>query len=297
MVRRPPNPQKHARLVVSAWAQCGSQLGLAIVLATGVSGCAGKNNNGSSAHANTGQTVDDLDWKQRVAIKDAEYKRTDPAQHQALRDLQPSPGPGGNPTLDISQVQGNKQAAPVLVTRLMSGEPEGNRRALAEALPTTGGDWQEPAVALIKLDADAKVRIALVQSMRYAEAPHSVEGLRSGFADEDPKVQAAAARTAGFSKEGRMLYDELHSSLFAEDWDLRAAAAQSLGKLEMQEARTGLIRALGDEHPEVRLYALVALEKITPSGVANIPEVHQLTKDSDERVAKEARRIVISPPK
>ncbi|MGB1013377.1 MAG: HEAT repeat domain-containing protein [Nannocystaceae bacterium] len=295
MVRHPPRTQVHVRLGAFAWARRGSQLCLALVLAAGVSGCAGKNKNGSSAHANSGQTVDDLDWKQRVAIKNAEYKRADPEQHEALNSLQPSKGP--NPALDLTQIQGNKQAAPVLVTRLMSGETEANRRALAEALPTTGGDWQEPAAALIKLDADAKVRVALVQSMRYAEAPHSVEGLRLGFADEDPKVQAAAARTAGFSKQGRMLYDELHSSLFAEDWDLRAAAAQSLGKLEMQEARSGLIRALGDEHPEVRLYALVALEKIEPSGVANIPEVHQLTKDSDDRVAKEARRIVIAPPK
>ncbi len=256
-------------------------------------GCATNRANDQTAHANAQPTVDDLGWKQRVAIKNAEYKRTQPNKHADLSARRPSQGG----ELDLTDIQGNPSAAPVLVTRLMGNEPPDNRKALAEALPTTGGDWQEASAALVSLDADASVRQALVESMRYAEAPHSVEGLRKGFADEDPKVQAAAARTAGFCKEGRMLYDELHSSLFADDWDLRAASAQSLGKLEMVEARSGLIKALKDEHPQVRLYALLALEHIDPSGVANIPEVHKLTKDKDPQVAKAARRIVISPPK
>ncbi len=272
-------------------------LAVAMVGAAVFSGCANNRAGGKNAQASSQPTVEDLEWKQRIAIKNAEYKRTQPEKHAALTGLQSRPGEGGQASLDLTLIQGNRDAAPVLVTRLMSGEPEQNRLAIAEALPTTGGDWQEAAAALIALDADANVRQALVQSMRYAEPPHCVDGLRKGFADEDPKVQAAAARTAGFSSHGRMLYNELHSSLFAEDWDLRVASAQALGKLKMTEARSGLIRTLKDEHPEVRRTALLALEKISPEGVANIPEVHQLTKDSDKRVAREARRIVISPPK
>ncbi|MCA9715551.1 MAG: HEAT repeat domain-containing protein [Myxococcales bacterium] len=237
-------------------------------------------------------TVEDLDWKQRVAIKSDEVQRKDPGQHQQLLELQSKKDAAGVPSLEGPLVENNPDAAPVLVTRMLDGkESNQNKEAIAYALPRTGGDWSEAAAALIPLEADPRVRKALVESMRYAEDPHGVEGLRHGFKDEEAEIRAAAARTAGFNPSGRMLYNELLSGLFAEDWDMRAASAQSLGKLEMKEAESALRRSLADEHEQVRLYSLLALEKISPDNVGGFPEVAKLRSDPSEPVASEANRI------
>ncbi len=236
-------------------------------------------------------TVEELDWKQRIAIKNDELKRKDPGTHQQLMELQSKPDAAGVPSLDSPLIDTNPDAAPVLVTRMLGEDTKKNKQAIAYALPRTGGDWSEAAAALIPLEADAEVRKALVESMRYAADPHSIEGLKHGFKDEVPAIRAAAARTAGFSESGRMLYNELLSGLFAEDWDTRAASAQSLGKLQMKEATSALRRSLSDEHEQVRLYSLLALEKIEPDNVGSFPEVAQLRSDPSQSVANEANRI------
>ncbi len=236
-------------------------------------------------------TVEELDWKQRVAIKNDEIKRKDPGTHQQLMELQSKPDAAGVPSLDGPLIEANPDAAPVLVTRMLGEDTKKNKQAIAGALPRTGGDWSEAAAALIPLAADPEVRKALVESMRYAEDPHAVEGLKHGFQDEVPEIRAAAARTAGFSESGRMLYNELLSGLFAEDWDMRAASAQSLGKLQMREATSALRRSLNDEHEQVRLYSLLALEKIDPENVGSFPEVEKLRSDPSQPVANEANRI------
>ncbi|MCA9688851.1 MAG: HEAT repeat domain-containing protein [Nannocystaceae bacterium] len=269
-------------------------LALAALLVGPLAACKGSAAESQQPTADQGpQSVAEIkDWKQRVAIENQEVQRKDPALHQQLTTLQAKAGPGGAPTFEEPIVENNPDASPVLITRLMSGgESKENHQAIAEALPRAGGDWQEPAAALIPLQAEPEVRQALVESMRYAEPPHIVEGLKAGFRDESPAVQAAAARTAGFSKYGGMLYSELLSSLFADDWDVRAASAQSLGKLKMREATSALRRSLGDEHEQVRLYALLALERIDPEGVKTFPEVAKLRQDPSNAVATEANRL------
>jgi hypothetical protein len=71
--------------------------------------------------------------------------------------------------------------AGVPLRRILRGaESIAVRCAHVDALPQTGGDRQEGAAALIGIDADPAVRKRLVEVMRYADAPHSVHGLRLG---------------------------------------------------------------------------------------------------------------------
>ncbi|MBL8976425.1 MAG: hypothetical protein JNK56_37830 [Myxococcales bacterium] len=182
------------------------------------------------------------------------------------------------------------RAAAVLLRRLLQGEdPVAVRCALVDALPQTGGDWQEGAAALIGIDASPAVRKRLVESMRYADAPHSVHGLRLGFKDEDPEVNIAAARTAGFSRQGPELAAELEATTRAADWDLRAAPVQSLARLNLPQSREVLLKALYDEEREVRLQGLLALEQLDPEGVLWLPEIDLLARDrKSHRIARKA---------
>ncbi len=229
-----------------------------------------------------------LDWRARVAIALKELQTSAPDRLAALDKLQPTRS-GDDLSFGQADIH-DPRAAAVLLRRLLQGEePVAVRRALVDALPQTGGDWQEGAAALIGIDASPTVRKRLVEIMRYADAPHSVNGLRLGFKDEDPEVNIAAARTAGFSRHGPDLAPELYSSTFDTDWDLRAAAVQSLGMLKLPQSREVLLKALYDEEREVRLQGLLALEQLDPEGVLWLPEIDRLARDrKSHRIARKA---------
>ena len=233
-------------------------------------------------------------WQDRVAAGVDALKASDPALLDRLQRLQPDRAVEG--VTSFSQPEASdRRATPVFLSRLIAAdEPVAVRRALAEALPEAGGDWQEAAAALIATDPSPVVRKQLVEAMRYAAPPHSVAGLRRGFQDRDPEVNVAAARTAGFSRaSGELLYAELYSSTFDADWDLRAAAVQAFGMLRLERARDVLIKALADDEREVRLQALLALEQLDPEGLLRLPELEQLAKDrKSHRISRMATQLL-----
>ncbi len=185
------------------------------------------------------------------------------------------------------------RAAPVLLHRLLSEkEKPAVRRALAEALPMTDGDWEEAAAHMLVIEADADVRLALVRAMRHSKSPYDLNGLRIGLKDESFEVQVAALETAGYTGNGKVLISELLSATFDEHWEKRAAAVRSLGNLREVRGWRTLVRALADPKPEVRLQALIGLEKIDANKAAQLPELSELSKDSSLRVARRARALI-----
>jgi HEAT repeat protein len=235
-----------------------------------------------------------LDWRARLAISIQALQTEAPDRLAALDQLQPT---RSNQVDELSFAQADlhdPRAAAVLLRRILRGsEPVAVRCALVDALPQTGGDWQEGAAALIGIDADPAVRKRLVEAMRYADAPHSVHGLRLGFKDEAPEINIAAARTAGFSRQGPELAAELEASTRAADWDLRAAAVQSLGRLRLPQSREILLKALYDAEREVRLQGLLALEQLDPEGVIYLPEIDRLARDrKSHRIARTAELML-----
>lgn len=234
-----------------------------------------------------------LDWRSRLAVAVRALQTSDPALLDRLSALQPTRGVDGELTFATANLQ-DRRAATVLLRRLLQGQdPAQVRRALVDALPLTGGDWQEGAAALVGLDASPQVRKQLIEVMRHVPAPHGIHGLRLGFKDEDPDVNVAAARAAGFHKQGAELFPELYSATFDSDWDLRAAAVQALGMLKVPRSREILIKSLGDEEREVRLQALLALEQLDPDGLLELPELEKLAKDrKSHRIARKAQLLL-----
>ncbi|MBA3548011.1 MAG: HEAT repeat domain-containing protein [Nannocystis sp.] len=233
-----------------------------------------------------------VDWQSRVAIAIEKLQTEAPELLTRLGALQPTRS-GADGMLFTQPELHDPRAAPILLQRLLAGaDPVKVRCAIVDALPATGGDWQEGAAALIAVDSSAKVRKQLVEVMRYA-GDHAVQGLRLGFKDEDPEINIAAARTAGFSRQGPQLLPELYSSTFDTDWDLRAAAVQALGMLKLPQSRDVLIKALADESRDVRLQALLALEQLDPEGLLELPELERLAHDrKSHRIARKAMTLL-----
>lgn len=234
-----------------------------------------------------------LDWRSRVAVAIDDLQKQDAKLLKRLETLQPDTMTEAAFAFAQPELH-DPRAAAVLLRRLLQGTDSAVVRcALVDALPMTGGDWQEAAAALVAIDASPRVRKQLVEVMRYAEAPHNVNGLRLGMKDEDLEVQVAAARTAGFSRNGADLFTELYSSTFDADWDLRAAAVQALGMLKLPKSRDVLLKALDDEEREVRLQALLALEQLDPEGVIWLPQLDKLAKDrKSHRIARKAELLL-----
>ena len=235
----------------------------------------------------------ELDWRARMAITVKELQAQDPDKLARIEQMQPSRSAGDELHFTQPELE-DPRAAAVLLRRIMQSDDAIKVRcALVDALSHTGGDWQEGAAALVGIDASPKVRKKLIELMRYADAPHAVEGLKLGFKDEDPEVNIAAARTAAFSRSGPELYTELYSSTFDNDWDLRAAAVQALGMLKLPKSRDVLVKALHDEEREVRLQALLALEQLDPEGLLQMPELEELAKDrKSHRIARKAELLL-----
>lgn len=245
-----------------------------------------------TAHKSPAKPVT-LDWRSRVALAIHELQASDPALLERLAALQPTVQVDGELSFATADLH-DKRTASVLLRRLLAGQdPAAVRSALVDALPLTGGDWQEGAAALVGLDASPRVRKQLISVMRHVDPPHGIAGLRHGFKDEDPEVNVAAARAAGFHKHGAELFPELYSATFDTDWDLRAAAVQALGMLKVPRSREILIKALGDEEREVRLQALLALEQLDPEGLLELPQLEKLAKDrKSHRIARKAQLLL-----
>jgi len=232
-------------------------------------------------------------WTVRTVLAIAELQAQDPALYQKLLTIKPNRWVGSE--LFFAQPEiADPRAAPVLLKRLLNGDDSVlTRLAVVDALPSTGGDWQQGAAALVAVDAYPRVRKKLVEVMRYVSWPHNVDGLRLAFTDEKAPVRVAAARATGFARDGAGLYNELMNGTFDDDWDMRAACVQALGQLHATAARDRLIGMLADEQAEVRLQTMMALDRIDPEGLRERPELERLARERDHwKVADMAKRLL-----
>lgn len=232
-------------------------------------------------------------WQQRMNIEFELFKSRDHVAFEQVLNLAPDEKTRSGRLVYTDKRLRDPRAAPVLLHRILSGnEKPAVRRAMADALPMTTGDWEEAVSHMLKVEGDAKVRLALVRCMRHSKSPYDLQGLRAGLRDENPDVQVAALETAGYVANGKVLVSELLSATFDDKWERRAAAIRSLGNLRENRAWKTLIRSLSDQKPEVRLQALISLEKIDAGQAAQLPEVRKLARDGSMRVAKRAKAVL-----
>jgi HEAT repeat protein len=190
----------------------------------------------------------------------------------------------------------NPAATGELLSRLDRETSSEVRVALVEALPRTGGDWIDGALARLSTETDPGVRKALVAIMPRAEPSAGARGIAVGLADADGGVRIEAALAAG-SIPAQVavqagLIDLLSKALGGGEAQLRAAAARSLGILEAAGSFDAIRSLLGDPDARARLEALRALGRIDLSKAAALPSLRALRNDGDPKIARAAAALI-----
>lgn len=230
-------------------------------------------------------------WQPWLAAGLARAEQEQPAQVAELRALTPVATRAGHPRF-TSDALGQPAAALVLLDRLSHGtDPAPLRAALAEALPRTGGAYASALVGLMALEADAEVRVAMVDALRRGAAEPALAGLRAGLVDPDPRVRAAAAEVTARRPDGATLAEPLIAALADDTAEVQHAAARSLGALAIADAFPALQARLSDKSADLRLHALRALTRIDADRASRLPELVGLRTDADPRVAEAAAKL------
>jgi HEAT repeat protein len=180
------------------------------------------------------------------------------------------------------------EAAPLLLARLEGGQdtPE-IRRALADAIGRTGGDYAAAVADLVTAEADPDVRALLVASLARAGRGAAADvrsALITALADPVEHVREEAAYVAAAHPAGRTMVGPLIAALSDRDARVRAAAARTLGVLRDQAALGALRPLLADGAADVRLAALRALKRLDRR-IASC-EAAALTGDPDPRIRR-----------
>jgi len=183
------------------------------------------------------------------------------------------------------------KAASVFLHRYLSAKEAQERYYLVEALPRTGGLYEDAITELMNVERDDGVRAVMVGILAKGKTAKSVEGIAKGLGDKAASVRLEAAIAAGQNTHGASAGTALVGALADSDAAVRAASAKALGYHKVAGATDALAQRLGDGSAEVRLEALRAMSRIDRQGTASRADVAQLTSDSDARVRRVAERI------
>jgi hypothetical protein len=188
----------------------------------------------------------------------------------------------------------DERATPIFLYRLLKDQEDPpTRRALAAALPRTGGDWSAAALALLRAEPEAPLRRVLVTAMRRAVSALARYWVLQGLRDSDPVVRATAATTApwlpGHADVRRALLARLEDPVPL----VQAEAARALGVLAVPAALGPLEGLLDASDVSVRLEALSALERLDVSAAAMaVRRRPSLMRDQSAAVRRNVRRIL-----
>jgi hypothetical protein len=215
-----------------------------------------------------------------------------------VRTLQPRTTRAGTLRLTGPLVR-RAEAAPILLERLVSGrESAAVRAALVEALPRTGGEFAAVLVDLLPNEDDVVVREAIAAALGRTDARSAIDGLRIALADTDAGVRAEAARSLGQHANGASALAELRAALSDADEATQLAAIRAIGALRQADpdVDAALAALLADKRTEIRLNALRALGRIDPAYARALPELSQLRRDADPRIAAVADELASGGP-
>ncbi|MBN2498664.1 MAG: HEAT repeat domain-containing protein [Deltaproteobacteria bacterium] len=127
-------------------------------------------------------------------------------------------------------------------------------------------------------------------NLGHPMAVSSVETLFELIGDEEQFVQNEARRALG-RLAGQRSLDQFIAALSSGKPDVRLTAVSVLAKLDLPEARAGVVRALGDEDEEVRTAAILAVQGL-PAEVRDQMLMEALADNSRYQVQATAVRLV-----
>ena len=231
------------------------------------------------------------DWRVRLEAQVVLTWRQDPGLAQNLWEAAP-----GMTRAELARfgdpIFRQAHSAPMLLDRYLHGGGDAiERGALVEALPRTGGDWEEALVSIVSDETDPGVKGIMLECLKKVDTALAAPVLRAGLRDASPEVRASAARTMGWTDEPATYGADLQRAFGDRAALVRSAAVRAAGWLRVEGAWTGLVTRLSDEDAEVRLHALRALERIDAPRAGQLSQVGALVTDPDAKVARAAGQI------
>jgi len=151
------------------------------------------------------------------------------------------------------------------VIRDLGSEKRGQRvRAIFAMENIQSADVFPHLINLLK-DPDADIRSAAVQVLGVKAHPKSLNSLVKHLKDPSPAVRVHTAEALGHFNDVRLV-PYLVTLLDAEDEQLVASAARSLGLLGSPDSATALAKLTRDSRATVRSAAVEALSKLPIKG-------------------------------
>ena len=145
-------------------------------------------------------------------------------------------------------------------------------------------------VAVAAVDDNREVRVVVAKGLATLRAGQ--RAIRDLVTDTDPLVRAAAL--AALAELGCNETDlaSVEHALKAPAWQVREGAARALSGASAESAVPRLVRALADEHLDVRKAAVLSLSRWAESDVAARDALSTALKDDDADVRAYARRAL-----
>ncbi len=177
-----------------------------------------------------------------------------------------------------------KEAVPALIEALKEKHVD-VRVAAVDALGEMGAEGKEAAPQLARLFHDPSMRVR--EHVRLALAAigsAAVEPLCDALGEENAKGRLDAIKTITlFGPAAKRAVTALRHVMKDEDYSVRAAAAEALGKMELDGAAgvPELLNALNDKRLEVQREAVTALVLLTSAGV---PDLLSKVREADRKM-------------
>lgn len=274
----------------------GTIVGLTALLAT--AGCeqAAAPNVTRAATVDATSTAANLDITPTTTF--AEVNQLSPEFVEELMSLQPIRGRDRN--FRFSQpIFAQPAAMPVIFHRLIDlEESQINRVALASALRTNRGPWQELALELLGTEEDASVRMGLMRSLEKSQPDVLSKAIVLGLTDTDARVRDWAAQGAVqlfANHEGAGATEDLKASLVERlgdaDAGVRATTVRALSFTGQVAYIDAMAKLLSDDDGLTRLAAIDALVRLDAGEAKRRVDAAQLVGDADPRVARAASRL------
>ena len=213
----------------------------------------------------TGTVVEcltDEDPGVRAAACDALARIGDPSVARDLFDRLGDPNPRvSQAAVGAIQSLGSMETERLALAAARAEQPA-IRRAAFRILAYFGYAEAMPLFAAALRDEDPRVRDAAIQGLPYLDDPRALEALLDAARSPHERIRAAAMRALGHTRnEVRVASALLRGLKDADPW-ARYFAAQSLGRLLVEQAAPALSRLFEDPAGQVRVAAIEALSHL-----------------------------------
>ena len=214
----------------------------------------------------------------------------DPSRAQEALDGLGGANYFGVPILVQLAQAGHAQVQPVierlqgqLVAQLQDEDPD-IRMHSARALGRLGGAQVRDQLLPLLEDPSNLVRFQTATSLAELGQAEGIDFLFSALQNEDPILRTNAVRfLTEVQRNSAEVEQQLTEALKHDNPLIRAGAAQVLGQARVASAVQALVRATGDEVPEVRWNAVIALGLLAAE--ESRPHLEKLRQDDDLTVA------------